>query len=260
VKLKVVAGLIVLPLIAALCLAWAGAAQAGGMGFGGGSMGGGFHGGGFHGGGFHGGGHRGFHGGRFKNQGGFRARVICNNGTCVTTVAFNAGFPVYGGGGPDLFPEYWSPPETSSAAPEPQTQAEVAALAFPREACSSTGCYRLEGDGKEVPYRWAWVPNPPPPPPAPATLQYWNGRYVQQGDGLSASSRWVWIPNAAAGPAPAVPSELPERSVPGPSAPVPSQLGQLYRWVDKHGVVHWTQGLENVPEQYRPQQGRGSAG
>ncbi len=259
-KLKVVAGLIVFPLIAALCLAWAGAAQAGGMGFGGGSMGGGFHGGGFHGGGFHGGGHRGFHGGRFKNPGGFRARVICNNGTCVTTVAFNAGFPVYGGGGPTLFPEYWSPPEASSAAREPQTQAEVAALAFPREACSPTGCYHLEGDGKEVPYRWAWVPNPPPPPPAPATLQYWNGRYVQQGDGLSAPTRWVWIPNAAAGPSPTALSRPPEQGIPGPSAPVPSQLGQLYRWVDKHGVVHWTQGLENVPEQYRPQQGRGSAG
>ena len=244
-KLKVVAGLIVLPLIAALCLAWAGAAQAGGMRFGGGSMGGGFH----------GGHHRGFQGGRFKNPGGFRARVICNNGTCVTTVAFNAGFPAYGGGGPALFPEYWSPPETSSAAPEPQTQAEVAALAFAREACSSTGCYHLEGDGKEAPYRWAWVPKPPPPPPAPATLQYWNGRYVQQ-----APSHWVWIPNAAAGPAPTVPSEPPERSVPGPSAPVPPQLGQLHRWVDKHGVVHWTQGLETVPERYRPQPGRGSAG
>jgi hypothetical protein len=248
VKLKVAADLIVLPLVAALCLAWAGAAQAGGMGFGGGSMGGGFHGGGFHGGGFHGGGHRGFHGGHFKNPAGFRARVICNNGTCVTTVAFNAGFPAYGGGGPNLFPEYWSPSETSSATPEPQTQAEVAALAFPREACSSTGCYHLEGDGKEVPFRWAWVPNPPPPPPAPVTLEYWNGRYVQQ-----APSHWVWIPNAAASPAPTVPSEP-------TSAPVPSQFGRLYRWVDKHGVVHWTQGLENVPEQYRPQQGRGSAG
>jgi hypothetical protein len=240
-KLKVVAGLIVLPLVAALCLAWAGAAQAGGMGFGGGSMGGGFHGGGFHGGGFHGGrfhggGHRGFHGGRFKNPGGFRAQVICKNGNCVTTVAFNAGFPAYGGGGADLFPEYWSPPETSSAAPEPPTQVEVAAVVFPREACSPTGCYHLEGDGKEAPYRWAWVPKPPPPPPAPATLQYWNGRYVQQ-----APSHWVWIPNAAAGPAPTVPSEP-------TSAPVPSQLGQLHRWVDKHGVVHWTQGLETMPE------------
>jgi hypothetical protein len=249
VKLKVVGGMIVLTLIAVLCLAWAGAAQAGGMRMGGGSMGGGFH----------GGGHRGFHGGRFKNPGGFRARVICTNGTCVTTVAINAGFPVYGGGGPALFPEYWSPPETSSAAPEWQTQAEVAP-ALAREACSPTGCYHLEGDGKEVPYRWAWVPNPPPPPPAPAILQYWNGRYEQQGDGLSAPSRWVWIPNDAAVTSPTAPSPPPERNVPGPSAPVPSQLGPLYRWVDEHGVVHWTQGLETVPERYRPQQGRGSAG
>ena len=248
-KLKVVGGMIVLTLIAALCLAWAGAAQAGGMRFGGGSMGGGFH----------GGGHRGFHGGRFKNPGGFRARVICNNGTCVTTVAINAGFPVYGGGGPSLFPEYSSPPENSSPAPEPRTQPEVAP-ALAREACSPTGCYHLEGDGKEVPYRWAWVPNPPPPPPAPAILQYWNGRYEQRGDGLSAPSRWVWIPNDAASRAPTARSEPPEQSVPAPFAPVPSQLGPLYRWVDKHGVVHWTQGLETVPERYRPQPGRGSAG
>ncbi len=28
-------------------------------------------------------------------------------------------------------------------------------------------------------------------------------------------------------------------------------VGQIYRWVDEKGVVHYTQGIDNVPERYR---------
>lgn len=28
-------------------------------------------------------------------------------------------------------------------------------------------------------------------------------------------------------------------------------VGQIYRWVDEKGVVHYTQGVDNVPERYR---------
>lgn len=31
-----------------------------------------------------------------------------------------------------------------------------------------------------------------------------------------------------------------------------SAVGQTYRWVDEQGAVHYAQGLDNVPERYRP--------
>ena len=253
-KPKPAAGLIALILIAGLCLAPAGAALAGGIrmggGIGSGGMGGGVGSGGNMGGGFHGG----FHGGRFKNPGGFRGRVVCINGKCFSSFSIVTGFPGYGGGTLAPLSEPSPPAEATAPAPEPQPRAEIAP-AIPREACSPTGCYHLEGDGEKVPYRWAWVPNPPPPPPAPAMLQYPNGRYEQRG-----AVRWVWIPDAPATPQATAPVESPAERVPGPAAPVPSQYGQFYRWVDEHGVVHWTQGLESVPERYRSRLQQGSAG
>jgi len=257
-KPKPAAGLIALTLIAALCLAPAGAAQAGGIRMGGGlssgGMGGGVGSGGMGGGSVGGGFHGGFHGGGFKNPGGFRGRVVCIHGKCFSSFSIVTGFPGYGGGTLAPLSEPSPPAEAAAPASEPQPRAEVAPV-ITREACSPTGCYHLEGDGAKVPYRWAWVPNPPPPPPAPMTLPYPNGRYEQRG-----AVRWVWIPDAPATPQMTAPDEPPTERAPGSVPLVPSQYGQYYRWVDEHGVVHWTQGLESVPERYRSQVGRAGAG
>jgi hypothetical protein len=240
--------MIALTLAGALSLALAGAADAGGF-----RMGGGFGRGGRS--GFH----SGFHGGHFKSRGGFHARVSCMNHTCVTVYSVGAVFPSSGDGAQFRSLEYETPPETPSPAPAPRTQMEIAP-AVPREACYRGGCYHLQGDGVTVPYVWAWVPAPPPPPPPPVVLQYFNGRYEQRGDGIATASRWVWIPNAPEAEPPAAQPDDPAPDGPKPTTPVPSQYGQLYRWVDERGTVHWTQGLDAVPERYRPQPARGSAG
>ena len=80
-------------------------------------------------------------------------------------------------------------------------------------------------------------------PPMPSVIPFPDGRYVLMGDGLTSAYRWVWIPNPPTAP-PAAPS------APGPAA---SRGGQLYRWVDDQGVVHFTQGWDAVPERYRAQ-------
>jgi len=33
----------------------------------------------------------------------------------------------------------------------------------------------------------------------------------------------------------------------------------LFRWTDEDGVTHWTQGLDAVPERYRPKARPGAA-
>ncbi len=230
--------MIALVLAGTFSLSLAGAADAGGF-----RMGGGFG----------RGGRSGFHGGQFKSRSGFHARVSCMNHTCVTVYSAGAVFPSSGNGTQFLSLEYETPPEAPPPAQAPRAQMEIAP-AVPREACFRAGCYHLQGNGATVPYVWAWVPAPPPPPPPPVVLQYFHGRYEQRGDGITTASRWVWIPNAPEAESPAAPVG------PRPAAPVPSHYGQLYRWVDERGTVHWTQGLDAVPERYRPEPARGSAG
>jgi hypothetical protein len=226
-------------------------------------FGGGFHG-GFHtGSGSFNGGHGRFHGGqshlgRFHHASGIRFRACNGNGACVAGYTVGSIIPGSDYSQPYPYPEDAMLPDPPAPAPEPQTQTVLAAVT--REACSPAGCYHLQGDGVTVPYQWVWVPAPPPPPPPPAVLRYPNGRYEQRGDGISAPSLWVWIPDAPAAPPPITPADRAAPSAPGPAAPVPSQLGQLYRWVDDRGIVHWTQGLDAVPERYRARPSRDTAG
>ena len=252
-KPKLVVGkrLVGLTLVGGLCLTVAGQAYAGGGfavgGFGGGGRGGFYS------------GFGGFHGGRFHHSSGFRFRACNGNGACIAGYGVGSVIPGSDYSSPYPYPEDATALDVFSPPLQPRTQlAMVPALA--REACSPLGCYRLQGDGVTVPYQWAWVPAPPPPPPPPAVLRYQNGRYEQRGDGISAPSRWVWIPDAPTAPPPTAPADRPAPSAPGPSAPVPSQLGQLYRWVDDQGTVHWTQGLDAVPQRYRSRPAPGTAG
>ena len=43
------------------------------------------------------------------------------------------------------------------------------------------------------------------------------------------------------------------------STPAGATFHGLFRWTDENGVTHWTQGLDAVPEQYRPKARRGAA-
>ena len=123
-------------------------------------------------------------------------------------------------------PPYYDPPVYSapmnygppvSYAPAPDSTVSVAPT--PNAVQFSTGRYELRGDGMSTPYTWVWIPNPPtsPPPPAPG----------------------------------APPAAEPGVSGGASSGPAPARAGQLYRWSDKDGVVHWTDRLDAVPEQYR---------
>jgi len=202
----------------------------------GGSSGGSFHGGSFHGG-------RGFHGGK-------------NFHRCCVSSKFFTGF-VFGSFPAPFYVEPWPwdwdwyvPPYPSQygqsleMAPgyPPAAQSDIAAT-IPREACYVTGCYRLQGDGVSVPFQWVWVPAPPPPP---AVIPYPSGRYELRGP-----SRWEWVPNPSSSSSSAAPSLVPASSRVETSPASAPSLG-LFRWTDDQGVTHWTQGLDAVPERYRP--------
>jgi hypothetical protein len=231
----------------------------GGMGMSGGGMGmsgGGFHGGmGMGGSGFRGGrggfASSGFHGGRSFHGHGFHGHRCCVNGVFFTGFAFG-GFPAPYYYYP--YPDYWYPPYPYMPYPYapyvpdlnvslPVAQASPSldlSASVPRESCFASGCYYLRGDGVTVPYQWIWVPAPPPPP---AVIPYPSGRYELRGP-----SRWEWVPNNASAPS----SVLPASSRTIDTAPANLSVRGLYHWTDESGVTHWTQGLEGVPERYRP--------
>ena len=235
-------------LLAGFCLALTTPAYAGRGGGGGRGMG--MGGGGFQGGrgGF---GSSGFHGG----HGHFHGHRCCVNGVFFTGFAFGGGFaaPYYY----YPYPDYWYPPYPYMPYPYtpympdlnvsmPVAQASPTmdlSMSMPRESCFASGCYRLQGDGVRVPYQWIWVPAPPPPP---AVIPYPSGRYELRGP-----SRWEWVPNNALGPSSVVPAS--SRTI--ETSPANLSVRGLYHWTDENGVTHWTQGLEGVPEQYRPKAG-----
>jgi len=224
--------------------------------FGGGGMsGGGFKGGmGMGGSGFRGGrgafASSGFHGGRSFHGHKFHGHRCCVNGVFFTGFAFGS-FPA-----PFYYPypDYWYPPYPYMPYPYtpyvpdvdvslPVVQASPfrdLSASMPRESCFPSGCYRLHGDGVTVPYQWVWVPAPPPPP---AVIPYPTGRYELRGP-----SRWEWVPNNASGSS----SMLPASSKTTDTNSANLSTRGLYHWTDESGVTHWTQGVEGVPERYRP--------
>jgi len=255
--------LIVGVLLVGLLLALSAPAYAGRGGFGGGGMGvsgggmgmssGGM---GVGGSGFRGGrggfASSGFHGGRSFHGHNFHGHRCCVNGVFFTGFAFGGGFgaPFYYYPYPDnWYPPYpympypYSPyvPDLNVSLPVAQASPSMDVTAsMPRESCFASGCYFLQGDGVRVPYQWIWVPAPPPPP---AVIPYPTGRYELRGP-----SRWEWVPNNASGPSSVAPAS---------SRSVDLSVRGLYHWTDENGVTHWTQGLEGVPEKYRPKAGSG---
>ncbi|MGH7305903.1 MAG: DUF4124 domain-containing protein, partial [Candidatus Rokuibacteriota bacterium] len=96
----------------------------------------------------------------------------------------------------------------------------------------------------------------PAPAPTPNVVRFAAGRYELRGDGVSTPYTWVWIPNpptappAVAPPAPTAPPAAEPNGSNGES-PAPARVGQLFRWTDAQGVVHWTDRLDAVPEEHR---------
>ena len=80
----------------------------------------------------------------------------------------------------------------------------------------------------------------PPAPPQPRIVEYPTGRYELRGDGIGTPYTWVWIPNPPPPPAPPTSGEAP-----------PTNRSPVFRWVDEHGVVHWTNRAETIPPRYR---------
>lgn len=111
-------------------------------------------------------------------------------------------------------PTYYSPPRGGGISVAPMETV----IQYPH------GRYELRGDGVAAPYRWVWIPNPPPPPPV--------------------------APPPPAEP-PAAPPMPPSNGSNGGNGHAPARQSQLYRWTDGAGVVHWTDRLDAVPEQYR---------
>jgi len=198
-----------------------------------------------------------WNGGNWKSwHGGKHFHRCCINGTFFTGFVFGS-FPAPFYVAPWPWDWYQPPPPSESvqgldmyappAAP-PAAQLDIAAT-IPREACYVTGCYRLQGDGVGTPFQWIWVPAPPPPP---AVIPYPSGRYELRGP-----SRWEWVPNPSGSSL--APSLVPSssRSESGPAS-LPNR--GLIRWTDDQGVTHWTQGLDAVPERYRPKAKLGAEG
>ena len=122
---------------------------------------------------------------------------------------------------PYPYPVYYPEP-VYVPAPAYQAQPQLyVAPSIQREVCYVGGCYRLQGDGVTVAYRWVWIPTVPEPPPAPPTAP----------------------PAGPPAPSGLVPAD------PAPSHPTQ----QLYRWIDKQGVANWTNRGEAVPDRYRTQ-------
>ena len=93
------------------------------------------------------------------------------------------------------------------------------------------------------------VPSAPPvanAPQAQNVVQFPTGRYEMRGDGITTPITWVWIPNPPTAP-PTASSEPASSGRPGP------RTSRLFRWTDDQGVVHLSDRLDAVPEQYRGQ-------
>jgi len=131
-------------------------------------------------------------------------------------------------------PVYYAPP--AYYAP-PVYYAPPAYSAPPPVSYAPAPTYSSPGNGTVSVAPW----------PTPSVVEFSTGRYELRGDGVSAPYTWVWIPNPPTAPPPSTPP------LEGPTSGRPSapRMSQLYRWTDSVGVVHWTDRLDAVPEQYR---------
>lgn len=164
------------------------------------------------------------HRGGVQRNGGFQHKGNFHRGCCRGTafVGWPVGISVFASpyyAYPYSDPVYPDPVDVPAPAYQPQPQLSLAPPAQ-SEPCYVGGCYRLQGDGMSVPFRWVWIPTVPAPPPAPPTAP----------------------PAAAPAPGAPVPAD--------PASSRPTQ--QLYRWVDEQGIANWTNSREAVPERYRP--------
>ncbi len=135
--------------------------------------------------------------------------------------------------GPAYYPQAYYDPAVSYSAPmsysppvsytPPSGTVSLAADPTQNVVQFPTGRYELRGDGVSTPFTWAWIPNPPTSPPLAAP------------------------PTAL----PAALAASPAREPGSGSRQSPARVGHLYRWIDEQDVVHWTDRLDAVPEQYR---------
>jgi hypothetical protein len=96
-------------------------------------------------------------------------------------------------------------------------------------------------------------------PPVPAlptdsdavtrVIEYPTGRYELRGDGMTTPYAWVWVPN----PPPAPPTAGVDRPEPAAERVAAPAARSIYRWRDGEGVVHFTDSVDAVPVEYRPQ-------
>ena len=96
----------------------------------------------------------------------------------------------------------------------------------------------------------ATVSTAPSPPPTPTVVQYPAGRFELRGDGLTTPYTWVWIPN----PPPPPPTPPGPVGALSPGDASPARHSRVYRWTDEQGILHLTDRLDAVPQQFRAQQ------
>ena len=95
------------------------------------------------------------------------------------------------------------------------------------------------------------APYPSVTPAPPSVIEYPDGRYELRGDGLTIPYMWVWLPNPPAPPAEAEAATPVSSSSVRDVNDIPAPPADLYRWVDREGVVHWTDDPSTVPAPHR---------
>ena len=140
--------------------------------------------------------------------------------------------PIFGYSVPTVLaspPSYYAPPPSYYAPPPPSSS-----------VYSSVIIGAPSGYGGP-----SYAPAPPPAPtapPSPRVVEFPGGRYELRGDGIAMAYTWVWIPNPPSAPpaaSPAIES--------GAGDGLPPSRPQIYTWVDKQGVEHWTNRADKVP-------------
>ena len=126
-------------------------------------------------------------------------------------------------------PAYYPPPPAYYAPPPAPSSAVYSSVVLGAPPGYSGGSY----------------PPAPTAPPAPRVVEFPSGRYEMRGDGIAMPYTWVWIPNPPSAPPTAAPAAL--AGAPGSADALPPSRQQVYTWVDKQGVEHWTNRADKAP-------------